>query len=296
MSLELLQPRFGKPGHGTAVLRTPAERLKIEDVPQAALARLRRALAAEGAPAAEGDSVAGGPLGDTSHHATTDAAGLSDLGPPAVDWTQAEELAVWHLRLLGYPDARCTRGGADSGVDVLATGAVAQVKHWAQPVGQPPLRDLFGVGQAAAAKPFFYSLSGYTPQALEWANATNMALFAYSADGRVLAQNSAAHMLAPSSARPGGGNLGFFEQARADRYRRELEKLRQEINDLTALMHKRTQSRRPAVRRSAGEAASLLLSASRALDGGDVLPPADRRREDFHQVVREALKQVKRLL
>ena len=52
-------------------------------------------------------------------------------------------------------------------VDVLATGAIAQVKHWAHPVGQPPLRDLIGVAQAAAAKGFFYSLAGYTPQALE---------------------------------------------------------------------------------------------------------------------------------
>ncbi|SCG53536.1 hypothetical protein GA0070609_2837 [Micromonospora echinaurantiaca] len=152
------------------------------------------------------------------------------------------------------------------------------------------------MAQAAAAKPFFYSLNGYTPQALEWANATSMPLFTYSADGRVLAQNSAAHTLAPGSARIGGGKLGFFEQARADKYRRELEKLRQDINDLTVLMHKRTQSRRPAVRRSAGEAGGLLLNASRTLDGSDVLPPADRRREDFHRAVRDALKLARRML
>ncbi|MEU2616079.1 restriction endonuclease [Micromonospora sp. NPDC007271] len=265
-------------------------------MPQAALVRLGQALACEGAPAAEGNFGAGGPLGETPPHTATGAAHPSGLGPPAVDWRQAEKLAVWHLRLLGYSDARCTQGGADAGVDVLATGAVAQVKHWAQPVGQPPLRDLFGVAQAMAAKPFFYSLNGYTAQALQWANATNMPLFAYSGDGRVLAQNTAAHTLAPESARIGGGKLGFFEQARADKYRRDLEKLRQEINNLTVLAQKRTQSRRPAVRRSAGEAADFLIKASRTLDGGDVLPPADRRREDFHRVVRETLKHVKRLL
>ncbi|ADU11447.1 hypothetical protein ML5_6001 [Micromonospora sp. L5] len=33
-------------------------------------------------------------------------------------------------------------------------------------------------------------------------------------DGRFLAQNSAAHTLAPGSARIGGGKLGFFEVAR----------------------------------------------------------------------------------
>jgi hypothetical protein len=72
--------------------------------------------------------------------------------------------------------------------------------------------------------------------------------------------------------------------------------LRQEIDALTTLMHKRTQSRRPAVRYNAGRAAELLNQASRALDSGDVLPPADRRREDFHKVVRDAAKQVRRML
>ncbi|GAA1843442.1 hypothetical protein GCM10009687_06180 [Asanoa iriomotensis] len=61
-------------------------------------------------------------------------------------------------------------------------------------------------------------------------------------------------------------------------------------------MQKRTQSRRPASRQAAGVAASLLTDASRTLDAGDVLPPADRRREDTYKVVRDALTQVRRML
>ena len=104
--------------------------------------------------------------------------------PVVIDWHSAEDLAVWHLRGLGFHDARRTPSGADSGVDVVAAGAVAQVKHWAGPVGQPPLRDLFGVASASKAMAFFYSLNGYTVAALEWAVATQMALSTYSLDAR----------------------------------------------------------------------------------------------------------------
>ncbi|MBW6434989.1 restriction endonuclease [Actinoplanes hulinensis] len=254
----------------TVVLESPTERFDISDVRERALAGLSRAFA-----------MAEDPIVGEWRAAAK----------PAGDWRAAEELAVRHLRDLGFHDARTTAGGADGGVDVVATGAVAQVKHWAQPVGQPPLRDLFGVAQAAAATAFFYSRSGYTPAALEWANATGIALFTYTLDGQVQACNAAGH-----ERRKPGAALGFFAQMRADRYRKEQAGLRGEIDRLTSRMAKRTQSRRASARQSAGTAAGLLLAASRTLDGGDVLPPADRRREDTYKVVRDALTQVKQLL
>ncbi|MBO3742712.1 restriction endonuclease [Actinoplanes flavus] len=244
----------------TVVLETLTERFDISDVRDRARTRLSRAFAAGE------EQGAGG-------------------------WRAAEELAVRHLRDLGFHDARTTAGGADGGVDVVATGAVAQVKHWAKPVGQPALRDLFGVAQASAATAFFYSRSGYTPAALEWANATGIALFTYTLDGQVQACNAAGH----ERRRP-GTSPGLFAQMRADRYRKEQAGLRGEIDRLTSRMEKRTQSRRASARQAAGTAAGLLLAASRTLDGGDVLPPADRRREDTYQTVRDALTQVKRLL
>ncbi|WP_433077747.1 restriction endonuclease [Dactylosporangium sp. CA-052675] len=262
------------------------------------MTRLLGVLAVDAAPAGTHPTTTGAtppPTNASTPPRTARTPSSFNGGPSPTSWQQAEALAVWHLRLLGFADARRTGAGADAGADVLATGAVAQVKHWTEPVGQPPLRDLFGVAQAAAAKPFFYSLAGYTAPALEWANGTNMALFTYTLAGNVVALNSAAHVLAPRST-SGGKPLGMLERRRADRYRRELDKLRSEINELTGLMHKRTQSRRASVRGKAGMAAELLSRASRALDGGDVLPPADRRREDFHKAVRDTLQAVRRIL
>lgn len=297
VTLTTRRPRLGRPGHTTILLRTPAAKFDIEDVPDGAVARLLQALSADM------DSSVQSPAATSSGFAlqsppldATGAVRASEFAPAARDWRQAEQLAAWHLRQLGYIDARLTGEGADSGVDVLAVGVVAQVKHQSQAVGQPPLRDLFGAAQAAGAKPFFYSLAGYTVKALEWATAINMPLFTYTVDGQVLAHNSAAHALLPRSASPGEARLGIFEQARANKYRREQAKLRQEIESLTSLMHKRTQSRRASTRQKAGVAAGVLTQASRALDAGDVLPHGDRRREDTYKAVRKALTRVKQIL
>jgi hypothetical protein len=270
----------------TVVLDAPTERFEISGVRDPALLRLSKALAAASGFTTPGSAASGSTASGFS------TAAFAGPGKPArADWKTAEVLVVQYLQRFGFSDARATANGADGGVDVVATGAVAQVKHWAQPVGQPPLRDLFGVAQAAAAQALFFSFSGYTPSALEWANANGMALFTYTLDGGVQACNSTAHQLSGS-----GKSLGFFAKARADRYQREQAGLRREIDRLTSRMDKRTQSRRARARQAAGAAASLLLRASRTLDSGDVLPPSDRRREDTYKIVRDALTQVKRLL
>lgn len=281
------------------VLHGSQGELHIHHVPARAAERLQRALPLTQRPHSGPEAGRRGGFVPPAGQSGRDPTGQPDqpsFGPTATDWREAEQLAVWHLRHLGYHDARPTQAGADAGVDVQAVGVVAQVKHWTQPVGQPPLRDLFGVAQAAGAQPVFYSHYGYTVAALEWAMATRMALFSYSTDGQVVGQNSAAHDLERAARPAAGKRLGFFAQARADRYRQEQKKLRREIERLTALMQKRTQSRRPAARQAAGAAAPLLIGASRTLDAGDVLPPADRRREDTYKVVRDALSQVRRML
>jgi hypothetical protein len=300
VALTVKRQRQGTVIHEVLLLQASGEQFSIQDVSPRALERLQQVVAVVPAPpsepAADGtpDSAPPPPTPQSPRDSMRPADATP--GPPATDWRQAEQLAVWHLRQLGYHDARATPAGADAGADVLATGAVAQVKHWAQPVGQPPLRDLFGVAQATGARPLFYSYSGYTPQALQWASATKTALFTYTIWGEVVGQNAAAHELVRANGQVGGKRLGFFASVRADGYRREQESLRREIETLTTRIEKRTQSRRPAARRAAGEAAGLLDQASRTLDAGDVLPPADRRREDTYKVVRNALTHVKRML
>ncbi len=115
-------------------------------------------------------------------------------GPPVSSWQQAEALATWHMQKLGFEDAEMTPPGADGGLDVRATNAVAQVKHFAAPIGAPVIQQLRGAahGQGAA---LFYSLSGYTKAAVEYANDAAVALFTYNESGVVEPVNHAADIL-----------------------------------------------------------------------------------------------------
>lgn len=88
----------------------------------------------------------------------------------------AEELAAVHMHWLGYLDARRTAVGADKGLDVVASGAVAQVKHHAQAVAAPVVQQLLGAAYGHD-RALFYSSSGFTRQATEYANSAGVALF-----------------------------------------------------------------------------------------------------------------------
>lgn len=123
-----------------------------------------------------------------------DAEPLEEAGTAVSSWQQAEALAAWHMRKLGFDDAKMTPSGPDGGLDVRATDAVAQVKHYATPIGGPAIQQLRGAahGQGAA---LFYSLSGYTKAAVEYANSAAVALFTYDESGVVQPFNHAAQIL-----------------------------------------------------------------------------------------------------
>jgi len=76
------------------------------------------------------------------------------------DWQDAEEFAEWHMRGLGFPDAKVTGSGADEGLDVTAQNAAAQVKHRAGATGAPDVQRLVGAAAAGHSYRLFYSLSG----------------------------------------------------------------------------------------------------------------------------------------
>jgi hypothetical protein len=85
------------------------------------------------------------------------------------------------MRRIGFADAKRTSSGRDGGIDVQATGAVAQVKmHW-NPVGRPDLQRLHGAARGEAA--FFFSLQGYGQTALQWGDSVGMALFRFDLEG-----------------------------------------------------------------------------------------------------------------
>lgn len=198
------------------------------------------------------------------------------------------------MRQLGFADASLTARGADMGVDVHATGAVAQVKFHGTKTGRPDVQALYGAATAEQATPLFYA-TGYTLQAITYANATGIALFTYTRTGDITAVTRSAHDLARRSPST-SPKAGYFQRARADRYRQEAERIRSTVASLTARMDKRTQSRSAAKRNAAGQAAEALLLATRSLDSMEFLPPHDRRREDFMKAARDATKMAKTFL
>ena len=117
--------------------------------------------------------------------------------PPATmvitHWRGAEFLAMAHMQLIGYPDARETGPGSDGGIDVQATGGIAQVKMLARPVGRPAVDMLVGAaGQGRKRDLPFYSRRGYTKQAVQFADGEGVMLFQFNESGDVRAVNRAA--------------------------------------------------------------------------------------------------------
>lgn len=128
-------------------------------------------------------------------------------------WQQAEEFAAWHMRSLGFDDARTTNAGRDGGIDVRSQDAVAQVKHYeTSAIGRPAVQQLRG---AAHEIPWalFYAQSGYSDLAVAYADQSRVALFEYSQDGRVRAANSGARYLLDAQAQNTDPSVGSFDQA-----------------------------------------------------------------------------------
>lgn len=112
----------------------------------------------------------------------------------SVPWQQAERLAAMALQQYGFTDAMITGGSADAGIDVRASRIVAQVKYTSRPVGRPVIQQLIGASDGRAAA--FFSLSGFTEQAREFADQRGVALFTVRLPTTVLPLNRAAEILA----------------------------------------------------------------------------------------------------
>lgn len=95
----------------------------------------------------------------------------------AVTWQQAEVAAAEWMRAHGCHGAKVTSGGPDGGIDVHSSRAVAQVKHQFGKVGRPAIQRLFAVAIAEGKVGLFFSTSGYTQAAQEWADKHGVGLF-----------------------------------------------------------------------------------------------------------------------
>ena len=108
-------------------------------------------------------------------HATRDEA--SDIAKgKLVSWQRAEHAALDAMRRMGFTDAELTESGTDSGIDVKSAQAVAQVKDWSKPVGRPDIQKLVGANLHWTYS-LFFSSSGYTPMATDYADQAGVGLF-----------------------------------------------------------------------------------------------------------------------
>lgn len=108
---------------------------------------------------------------------------------PEPHWRDYEQAAGAFLTGLGFAGVRIADAGADGGVDVRVVGAlVGQVKAQESKVGSPALQQLYGIARAEDLQALFFSKSGYSKAATEWANSVEMPLFevAHGADGFVV--------------------------------------------------------------------------------------------------------------
>jgi len=152
--------------------------------------------------------------------------GAWNWGRPVLTWQDAELMAAAHLTHLGFPGVMVTPGTGDGGLDAVAQGAAAQVKHHTAPSGSPDIQRLFG---AAADFPnrLFYA-TGYTFAGVAEAERLKIALFQFTPEGLIVAVNAFARQVAPRVTPP--EQRGFFgtltfesRQNRAVRWAQEIQ-------------------------------------------------------------------------
>jgi hypothetical protein len=111
----------------------------------------------------------------------------------------AEESAAEWMIYFGFSDARVTPVGPDAGIDVISSEAVAQVKMEGVPTSRPAVQQLYGVASSKGLQPFFFSLAGFTRDAISWGTEQEIAMFTFDYQGKPEAVNAIAESyIAPS--------------------------------------------------------------------------------------------------
>lgn len=117
---------------------------------------------------------------------------LEDTSPRDAEWLCAQWLG-W----MGGANYRVTQQTRDGGVDVEADGLVAQVKHSLRATPSGPVHQLYGVARHRNVFAAFFSLSGYTDDAVRWSEDVELPLFSYSpAEGSLTAWTERADEMA----------------------------------------------------------------------------------------------------
>ena len=135
---------------------------------------------------------------------------MSAFGP---SWT-AEDIAADWMRRHGFRDATVMSGGVDTGVHVIASRAVAQVRTSFTPVGPEDLSRLVRDSRTmSGCQRIFFSLSGYSEEARDYAEEHSIALLVAGRNGSIVPANAWGENL--SGSRFGSGPLAMRPEALA---------------------------------------------------------------------------------
>lgn len=99
--------------------------------------------------------------------------------PQNMTWQAAEMMACEWMKKNGHWGAKQTPAGADGGIDIESISSIAQVKHHSSPVGLGEMQRLYGIAQSRRKKALFFSASGYSAPALEWAKKHRIECYTY---------------------------------------------------------------------------------------------------------------------
>lgn len=92
---------------------------------------------------------------------------------------EAEEFVTGLLKYFGLEGTRATRYSKDGGVDVESHQLVVQVKHQVAPVGVKVVREIYGVAASHEKKAAVFAKSGFTREAIDFAEKTGVLLYSY---------------------------------------------------------------------------------------------------------------------
>jgi hypothetical protein len=106
-------------------------------------------------------------------------------------WRAAELFMAGWMRHR-FASVRLTSDGADGGIDIIGSGVVAQVKFESSKTGRPAVQRLKGAAGSNTALFFTSDLSGYTVQAIAWADENDVCLFEFDLAGGVHPRNVSA--------------------------------------------------------------------------------------------------------
>lgn len=119
-------------------------------------------------------------------------------GATGIGWQQAETIALRFMVELGYTDARQTKLSGDGGIDVVSSRAVAQVKYQQRPVPPDAVQKIKGAAYDGR-QAVFYSWSGYSRNAIAFAEQADVALFIVVGDSQQPVSPKAKNLLEASA-------------------------------------------------------------------------------------------------